>query len=296
MNSPRLIGIALVLISATIFSSAGLFVKGVEASAWSIIFWRGLFAAIFTYVYVAWRGQTSREFLGMGKAGVAVAVVGASGTIAFIPSFKFTTIANVSLIWAAAPFVTAVIAWIWLRERPNRIVLISSIVAFAGVLLIVSGSLGSLHLKGDLLALWMTIAMSIYMCIYRLYPNTPAAGPAALMSIFLVPLAYVFGDPLAASFKEIAIMASFGLVFSVASVTLAEGARRLPASETALISAIETPLAPIWAFLLFTEYPAASTTIGGIIILTAVFGCLLYSRYNPEKYQGYSSARYVGKN
>ena len=77
---------------------------------------------------------------------------------------------------------------------------------------------------------------------------------------------------------EIVIMASFGLVFSVASVTLAEGARRLPASEAALISAIETPLAPVWAFLLFTEYPAESTILGGIIILAAVFGSLRYSK------------------
>ena len=282
MNSPRLIGIALVLISATIFSSAGLFVKGVDATAWSIIFWRGLFAALFTIAYVAWRGETRTEFTGMGRTGLAVAVVGASGTIAFIPSFKFTTIANVSLIWAAAPFVTAAIAWIWLRERPTKVVLAASLFAFTGVLIVVSGSLGSLHLRGDLLALWMTISMSIYMCIYRRYPNTPAAGPAALMSVLLVPLGFIFGDPMAASYEEIFIMASFGLVFSVASVTLAEGARRLPASETALISAIETPLAPFWAFLLFMEYPAASTITGGIIILTAVFGSLLYPKLWPK--------------
>ena len=278
MNSPRLIGIALVLISATIFSSAGLFVKGVEASAWSIIFWRGLFAAIFTIIYVVWRSEVRSEFVTMGRSGVSVAIVGASGTMAFIPSFKFTTIANVSLIWAAAPFVTAAIAWVWLRERPTKVVLISSLIAFVGVVTIVSGSLGSLHLHGDLLALWMTIAMSIYMCIYRRYPNTPAAGPAALMSLILVPIGFVFGEPLVASMTEIAIMASFGLVFSIASITLAEGARRLPASETALISAIETPLAPIWAFFLFSEYPAASTIMGGIIILTAVFGSLSISK------------------
>lgn len=284
MNSPRLLGIALVLISATIFSSAGLFVKGVEASAWSIIFWRGLFAAIFTIIYVVWRSEVKSEFVKMGRSGVAVAVVGASGTMAFIPSFKFTTIANVSLIWAAAPFVTAAIAWVWLSERPTKVVLISSLIAFVGVVTIVSGSLGSLHLRGDLLALWMTIAMSIYMCIYRRYPNTPAAGPAALMSLILVPIGFVFGEPLVASMTEIAIMASFGLVFSIASITLAEGARRLPASETALISAIETPLAPIWAFFLFSEYPAASTIMGGIIILTAVFGSLSISKVKNLRY------------
>jgi hypothetical protein len=53
VTSSRLIGIALVLISATIFSSVGLFVKGVEAAVWSVIFWRGLFAAFFTFAYIA---------------------------------------------------------------------------------------------------------------------------------------------------------------------------------------------------------------------------------------------------
>jgi drug/metabolite transporter (DMT)-like permease len=118
--------------------------------------------------------------------------------------------------FAAAPFVSAAIAWIWLRERPTKMVLVSSLIAFTGVLIVVSGSLGSLHLRGDLLALWMTIAMSIYMFIYRRYPTTPAAGPAALMSVFLVLLGFIFGDPMAASYEEIFIMASFGLVFSVA--------------------------------------------------------------------------------
>lgn len=257
--------------------------KGVEASAWSIIFWRGLFAVFFTVIYVAWRGEVKSEFVNIGRAGIAVAVVGASGTMAFIPSFKFTTIANVSLIWAAAPFVTAAIAWVWLRERPTNVVLVSSLIAFVGVVTIVSGSLGSLHLRGDLLALWMTVAMSILMCIYRRYPNTPAAGPATLMSLILVPIGFVLGEPLSASITEIAIMASFGLVFSVGSITLAEGARRLPASETALISAIETPLAPIWAFLLFSEYPAASTIMGGIIILAAVFGSLSVSKIKSSQ-------------
>jgi drug/metabolite transporter (DMT)-like permease len=128
----------------------------------------------------------------------------------------------------------------------------------------------------------MTIAMSLYMCIYRRYPNTPAAGPAAVISLILVPIGFISADPLAASWREILIMASFGLVFSLASVTLAKGARRLPASETALISAIETPLVPIWAFLLFAEYPAGTAIVGGMIILAAVFGSLLYSKGKPR--------------
>jgi drug/metabolite transporter (DMT)-like permease len=284
MNTTRVAGVTLVLISATVFSTAGLFVKGVESDSWTILFWRGLSASFFTTIYIAWRGSLQHEFLGMGKPGLMAAIVGALATIAFIPSFKFTSIANVSLIYAAVPFVAAAIAWVWMREKPTRSVLVASAAAFSGVLIIVGGSLDSVNLGGDLLALWMTLGMAGYMCIYRRYPHTPAAGPAVLLSLFLVPVSWIAGDPLSAPLHEIFIMCSFGLVFAVASVTIAEGARRLPAAETALLSALETPLAPIWAFMLFAEMPTAYTVTGGAIILIALFASQWYG--SIKKSQG----------
>jgi len=279
MGSTRILGVSLILISAVVFSSAGLFVKGVNADAWSIIFWRGLSAALITTLFVIYRGSLRREFNQMGKSGLAAGVVGASGTIAFIPSFKYTSIANVSLIYAAAPFVVALIAWWWMRERPTRVVLFASLASLAGVLIIVGGSLGKVNLYGDMLALWMTIAMAGYLCIYRRYPATPAAGPAVLLSLLLAPIGWYFGNPFTAPVEEIVIMCLFGFVFSVASVTLAEGARRLPAAETALLSSLETPLAPIWAFMIFAEIPTALTVIGGGIIFFAV----LYSQIQQRQ-------------
>jgi drug/metabolite transporter (DMT)-like permease len=221
--------------------------------------------------------------MGMGKPGIMAAIVGALATIAFIPSFKFTSIANVSLIYAAVPFVAAAIAWLWMREKPAPAVLVASLAAFSGVVIIVGGSLHSVNLRGDLLALWMTIGMAGYLCIYRRYPNTPAAGPAVLLSLLLVPPGLFLSDPLSAPLQEIIIMCSFGLVFSLASVTMAEGARRLPAAETALLSALETPLAPLWAFMLFTEIPTLYTVVGGAIILVALFGSQWYGSYKKSQ-------------
>ena len=166
-------------------------------------------------------------------------------------------------------------------EKPALPVLLASLAAFAGVLVIVGGSIDSINLRGDLLALWMTVGMAGFLCIYRRYPQTPAAGPAVLSSLLLVPMVFVpmvlpNGDPLAIPLHEIFLTCGFGLVFAVASVTMAEGARRLPAAETALISALETPLAPLWAFMVFSELPTSFTLVGGVIILLAVFGSQLY--------------------
>ena len=70
--------------------------------------------------------------------------------------------------------------------------------------------------------------------------------------------------------EEVYALAAFGLLFAIASVTLAEGAKRVPSGQTALLSALETPLAPIFAFMLFAEIPGIATLLGGSVVLFAV--------------------------
>ena len=206
----------------------------------------------------------------MGHSGWVIAIIGASGTAAFIPAFKMTTMANVMLIYAAAPLIAALLAWFWIKERMTFRVMFGCLGAISGVAIIVWGSFGQINLQGDLLALWMTIVMAILMVIYRRYPTTPAAGPAALSSVLLLPVSLLYSDPFAVPLYDFLIMAGFGLIFAIASVTLAEGMKRIPAGETALLSALETPLAPMFGWIFFTEIPANTTFFGGTVILLAV--------------------------
>jgi len=263
-------GILLLVASAVTYSTAGIFTKGVEADVWAVIFWRGLFAAGFTTVWVLRRRAFRQNFFEMGTSGWSVGIVGAVGTAAFLSSFKFTSIANVSLIYAVAPLVAALLAWFAMGERITVRTMIGSICALFGVVIIFSGSLGQISLRGDLLALIMTIVMATVMVIYRKYPGTPSAGPAVLQSLFLLPVAVVLGSPFQTAPTEIFILAAFGLLFATASVTLAEGAKRVPSGQTALLSALETPLAPILAFLVFADVPRTTTFLGGSVVLIAV--------------------------
>lgn len=263
-------GVLLLMVSVVTYSTAGLFTKGVEAGAWDVIFWRGFFAGAFTTLWTINRGTLRQNFLGMGYSGWAVGVVGALGTAAFIPAFKLTTIANVSLIYAISPLIAALLAWLVMAEEVSSRTMAGCVGAFFGVAIIVSGSLGQINLKGDLLALCMTIAMASIMVIYRKYPETPGPGPAVLQSALLLPFAAILGAPFDVEPTETCILAAFGLLFAIASVTLAEGAKRIPSSQTALLSSLETPLAPIFAVILFTEIPNTATFLGGSIVLVAV--------------------------
>ncbi len=263
-------GVFLVVISAVTFSTAGLFTKGVEAGSWEVIFWRAFFGAAFTTAWITGRGTLRQNFLSMGTSGLAVAVVGALGTAAFITSFKFTSIANVSLIYAISPLIAALLAWFVIGEKVSSRTMAGCLGALLGVAVIVWGSLGQISLYGDLLALWMAIVMAFIMVMYRKYPDTPGAGPAVLSSVLLLPFAAIFGDPFDIERTEIYVLSAFGLLFAIASVTLAEGAKRVPSGQTALLSILETPLAPVFAFILLTEIPNTETFIGGSVVLFAV--------------------------
>ena len=264
------VGAILLIVAAVTYSTAGIFTKGVVAGAWSVIFWRGLFAALFTTGWTISRGTFRHNFFNMGYSGWAVGVIGAIGTAAFISAFKLTSIANVSLIYAVAPLIAAVLAWLAIGERITLRVLIGSALALVGVGIIVSGSLGTISFQGDALALLMTSVMATIMVIYRKYPHTPGAGPSVLQSLFLLPPSLYLGAPFDTAPFEIFALAAFGLLFAIASVTLAEGAKRVPSGQTALLSALETPLAPVLAFAIFMEVPSAATFIGGSIVVTAV--------------------------
>jgi len=264
------IGVILVVTAAITYSTAGLFTKGVVAGAWAVIFWRGLFAAGFTTLWTVNQGTFRQNFFNMGSSGWAVGIIGALGTAAFIPAFKLTSIANVALIYAIAPLIAALLAWHFIGERLTVRTLIGSACALLGVGIIVFGSVGQISIQGDTLALIMTAAMATIMVIYRKFPTTPGAGPAALQSLLLLPPSFLLGAPFQTDPFEIVILAAFGLLFAIASVTLAEGSKRVPSGQTALLSALETPLAPLLAFVVFAERPGMTTIVGGTVVLIAV--------------------------
>lgn len=279
-TNERRAGTILVVVSAIVFSSAGVFTNGVSTDAWGIIFWRGVAAAAFTLTYLILRGALLAEIRAFNKPAFFVTLMMAAGTAAFIPAFKLSSVANVTLIYAAAPFIAAGLSWVFIKELPTTRVILASLGAFFGVFIIVSASIGGTQLKGDFLALFMTLMMSGTMVVYRKFPSTTAALPAALSSIVLVPFALAYGDPLAVQSHELPILIAFGLVFAVASVTLSEGARRLPSAETALLSTLEMPIAPVLAFLVLSEVPSSSVILGGAIIFLAV---VWSQKYNVER-------------
>jgi hypothetical protein len=69
------IGVMLLVAAAVTYSTAGIFTKGVEAGIWSVIFWRGLFAAGFTTGWTLTRGTFRHNFFNMGYSGWTIGAI-----------------------------------------------------------------------------------------------------------------------------------------------------------------------------------------------------------------------------
>ncbi|MET2827615.1 DMT family transporter [Mesorhizobium shangrilense] len=272
-STEQTLGIILVSASAAVFALTGVLTKSIRADPLTIICWRGFVGSILITLYVLWRRQRSggQESLRLGWRGWLLAVEGALASIAFICAFKFTFVANVAIIYATAPFVTALLAFALVRERFRPQTMIAAAVSLCGVAIMVWSGFGTGNLFGDFLALLMTIGSALYMIMVRAFRETPVVWAGAVSAFLLFVLGWFVTDPLAVSPRDAVLLVTFGASFALSSILWTEGARLIPAPESGLLGSAEVPFAILFAFLFLAEIPPAASIIGGAIVLCAVF-------------------------
>ena len=269
------IGIALVLSSAVAWSTAGFFARMVPVDIWIVVFWRGIFGglsiAVLAMIERRRFGFDFKRAFSLG--GIALILISATGKIAFLYALQNTTVANVTVLYATLPFMTAILAWLWFREKAERRTLIGSLVAGIGVLITVAGStgLGGGHILGDLAALFMTLTMALMTVIMRRHRDVPMLEAAALSGFVAAMVAFPMAEPFSIATTDILWLALFGLVTQGGGLGIyTMGARRLPSAQAALLSASEVPMSPLWVWIFFQEVPVQETFIGGGLVLAAI--------------------------
>lgn len=268
----RALGIVLVSASAVVFGLTGVLTKSISADALTVTCWRGLVGFLLIGAYVLWRqariGQ--RPNLRLGWRGWLLAAEGAAASIAFIAAFKFTYVANVAVIYATAPFATALLAWVLVREPFRLPTVAAAVLSLAGVAVMVHSGLGTGNLLGDGLALLMTIGSALYMIMIRAFRDTPVVWAGAVASLLLFVFGWFVTDPLAINGRDAILLVVFGTSFALASVLWTEGSRLIPAPESALLGAAEIPAAVLFAWFFLAEIPPAASLLGGVVVLAAV--------------------------
>ena len=263
----------ILLFAATLaWSTSGLFARAIPLDTPTVILWRGLFGAAGLIATLIWmKGRAGlADFARLGRAGWLYALCSGLGMLLFVGSLKATTIAHVAIIYATVPFAAAALGWMVLRERPGRVALIASALALTGSAVMV-GVGGDGRPLGDLMALGMVAAMAAIIVIARANPDMPALA-AGIVSAVWAPLACLpFASLAGITPENILLMAGFGLVNSTLGFALfIAGSRRAAPVVTGLMGALETPLTPLWVWLVYAETPSTATLAGGGLVMLAV--------------------------
>ncbi|MHA6642146.1 DMT family transporter [Mesorhizobium sp. A623] len=257
-----------------------------EGETWSILMVRSgttFIAALI--VWAIWRmaAPATAPRLIPGRAGLVVSALYGLGSVTFVLGIFNTLTANLVFILAFNPMFTALLSWLFLKERPSPATFATMAVMVVGVGVIVGGSLGSGHVFGDLMGLSTALLLSSAITITR--ASGKDMGLAALVggvapcitAMFVVWNAgYMIETPWWAILDGLVIM-------PISFFCLATAPKYIAGPEVAMFYLLETVLAPVWVWAVFSEMPARNSLIGGAILIVALVFHSMWQLYQGHK-------------
>jgi len=277
MNSDmRKLAILLMIASSVVISFSGLIVRILEVGPLVMNFYRGMFlmCAVMVLLVVRYRGATIVRVISVGWSGIIAGMMLAAAAITFLQSLTHTTVANTLFVLAAIPFVTAGLAWIFLKERPNSATLITMVIAFAGIVIMIGEGFTIGAAYGNVMALLTTLSFSIYAVLVRRNRQVDML-PAILIStlIIMVVVALMRQGELEISRQDLWLCLLWGGVMSgFTSACFIVASRHIVAAELTIFMLLEFALGPVWVWLFVNESPSRWTLVGGALVICAVLG------------------------
>jgi drug/metabolite transporter (DMT)-like permease len=272
-NNHRLYGLLVVLGATILWSTAGVFVRLVDVDVWTMLAWRSLFAALALVVvsYVQLGSKATSQLLMPGKSVLILVPVAAINMAAYVVALKLTTVANVMIVYATAPLVAAALAFVILRQSTTRQVLVISLVALAGVIIMAGGAIRPTDMAGSAVAMIMTITMGLQVIIGKMRPGVEMAVVNAIAALICFILGFALSPGIIPGWHDMLWLAAFGISnTALAYYFVLLGARYILPAEVGLIGIVDVILGPLWVWLLFNENPGKPALVGGSVVFLAV--------------------------
>lgn len=273
-------GMLLVFLAGVLWSTVGLGIRLIEeAQVWQILIYRSIALSLLLYGVI--RLRTGQSPFAMARRAGWTGLVGALALVAAyaggIYAIQTTSVANAMLLFASAPFMTALLGLIVLRESVRWQTGVAIFIAMAGITVMVWDKSGATVWSGNLAALGSAFGFAVFtitLRINRAGETLPIVFLSGLIAIPIMALICLAADlPLLISPRDSSIALAMGM-FQVGAglVFYTLGSKSVPAVELTLLSLAEVVLAPLWVWMVIGEVPTAFTLIGGSILLLAIIG------------------------
>ena len=283
--------IVIVLIAGIFWSFGPLVVRHIDNAQlipWQYLFFRGsvIFLVLNIYLFLAEGQKFIGNYSRIGLSGLIGGVSLGIANISFILSITTTTAAVTMMMLATQPFVAAILAYIFLKEKISKTTFIAITVAAAGIIFMSLDSKGEGTLFGLINGLLSSLGFAGFTVSLRWRKNTPKFTTVAIAGIFcsaVAILVLLFNDStILISLKNSSLSALHGFLVCTGLILFSMKSKYLPATDLTLLSLTEVLGGIFWVWLPWfgiNEVPSVNTLIGGAIIISAI----IFYGYNTKR-------------
>ena len=273
------IAIPVVLFAGLLWSFGPLVVRYMDNPnlvPWQYIFGRGLtiFIILNLYLYFEEGINFYKNYKKVGRSGIIGGCGLGIAMISFIYSITNTTAAITLLCLAAMPFFTAILAYLFLKEKISLNVWISIIIATIGIIIMAIGNTEKNSLIGFIFGLTSSVGFSVFSVTLRWRKETPKFTTVAIAGLFC----FLFATMVILFTKQQFFSTSYnssmfslhGTLVCLGLILYSIGSKAIPAAELTLLSLTEVIGGIFWVWLpLFgiNEIPSTNTIVGGFFFL-----------------------------
>ena len=288
------IAVPVVLFAGLLWSFGPLVVRYMESPnlvPWQYIFGRGLtvFIILNLYLYFEEGINFYKNYKKIGRSGL----VGGSGLgiamISFIYSITNTSAAITLLCLAAMPFFTAILAYLFLKEKISINVWISIFIATVGIIIMAIGNTEKNSFLGFVFGITSSIGFSVFSVSLRWRKETPKFTTVAVAGLFCFAFSSIIilstDQPFFSSSYNGAMFSLHGTLVCLGLILYSIGSKAIPAAELTLLSLTEVIGGIFWVWIpLFgiNEIPETNTIVGGFFLFISLVYYSLIMRWNKR--------------
>tara|TARA_E500000178_G_scaffold354657_1_gene424412 strand:+ start:958 stop:1863 length:906 start_codon:yes stop_codon:yes gene_type:complete len=288
------IAIPIVLFAGILWSFGPLVVRYMDNPhmvPWQYIFGRGLtiFIILNLYLYFEEGINFYKNYKKIGRSGVIGGCGLGIAMISFIYSITNTSAAITLLCLAAMPFFTAILAYLFLKEKISLNVWVSIFLATVGIIIMAVGNTEKNSFIGFLFGITSSIGFSVFSVTLRWRKETPKFTTVALAGLFCFVFAaliiLITQQPFFSSSYNSSMFSLHGILVCLGLILYSIGSKAIPAAELTLLSLTEVVGGIFWVWLpLFgvNEVPSSYTVTGGFFLFISLIYYSLIMRWNKR--------------
>ena len=288
------IAIPVVLFAGILWSFGPLVVRHMDNPhmvPWQYIFGRGLtiFIILNLYLYFEEGINFYKNYKKIGRSGIIGGCGLGVAMVSFIYSITNTTAAITLLCLAAMPFFTAILAYLFLKEKISINVWISIALATIGIIIMAIGNTEKSSLIGFLFGITSSIGFSVFSVTLRWRKETPKFTTVAIAGLFCFVIAaliiLITKQPFFATSYNSSMFSLHGTLVCLGLIVYSIGSKAIPAAELTLLSLTEVIGGIFWVWLPLlgiNEIPTTNTIVGGFFLFISLVYYSLIMRWNKR--------------